>query len=83
MSDRTLSFSGRDVCGQAFATKGNLKGHQLLTHSNVLQCKLCDNMFRRENDLKTLQLIHDGVKFFKCDICNKYFTTQNTVKRHN
>ena len=57
----------------------------LRTHLGVKQfkCELCGDGFTRKNDVKRhTKLIHDKPRSFQCDICLKYFLSEDDLINH-
>ncbi|PVU96189.1 hypothetical protein BB561_001352 [Smittium simulii] len=47
------------------------------------KCKICNQSFSRNHDLKRHVKIHTGVKPYKCKKCNKRFGRSDALKRHS
>ena len=57
-----------------FSSDNNLKRHISLHHESY-NCPLCDQSFVEKEDLmEHVNLVHDGKKRFKCQICEHSFT---------
>ena len=73
-----------NVCGRKFSKRWNMNRHVREAHSTQkIQCPDCEQVFTREENLKTHQKTHHrSAPVFKCDICGKIFTHVGTLRRH-
>ena len=68
----------REVKQKSF--KSHLKTHLGLKH---FECELCGDKFTRRNDVKRhTRLIHDKPREFQCEVCQKYFISNESLTSH-
>lgn len=70
-------------CFRRFSKASEKLAHDKQCKKRQFQCYLCENVsyFQKER-LITHMILHTGVKPFQCNICEKFFTTQNYLRRH-
>jgi len=76
---------GCSFCEKTFATKGALKRHEDVTHtqSNFKVCEECGDSFSTRRGLEAhLQTSHGIRNRFQCDVCTSYFLTEEGMKQH-
>ena len=59
-----------EVCSSMFATRWLLKNHQQIHFGELYACNICGRKFNRRSNLKCHENIHQGVRPYKCDICD-------------
>ena len=47
-----------------------------------LSCSFCQKVFNKRQGLERHELVHTGVKSFKCDKCDKSFALKNSLNLH-
>lgn len=58
------------ICGSVVTRLSSLRQHMRNLHSQIEhKCKFCNNLFRSAEILKKHQLIHLGLKPYKCSVC--------------
>ncbi|KAJ9084256.1 hypothetical protein DSO57_1026405 [Entomophthora muscae] len=48
----------------------------------LMYCKFCLQPFSRRNSLRRHELLHTGIKVYKCYPCSRSFSRQDIFKRH-
>ena len=78
-----------DDCGKSYTSKRNLDDHNKTIHLNdKFKCNLCEKDFKLLNNLKKHEEnvhkanSHDDRKCFKCEFCNKAFSTRVVLTKH-
>ncbi|XP_076970603.1 GDNF-inducible zinc finger protein 1 isoform X2 [Tamandua tetradactyla] len=75
-----------DTCGQTFANRCNLKGHQRHVHSSErhFPCELCGKKFKRKKDVKrhVLQVHEGGGERHHCQQCGKGLSSKTALRLH-
>ena len=47
------------------------------------KCDICDQEFNRPNEVKSHEeSVHEGVKKFECNHCNKKYSAKKSLNRH-
>lgn len=86
MNDRRFTC---DTCGRKFAYKTDFTRHQQWIHLNVYSflCHICGALFKVQRALQRhVAVVHNKQKtggHYKCEICQKTFTTKNTLIIHH
>lgn len=52
------------------------------THTDILQCYICEANFTKKSNLKRHQLLHDTEKAHSCSICGKSYSTRKLMNQH-
>ena len=62
-------------CGKSFFKLSTLKSHVASVHEKKKnhKCLKCGKLFYKLSTLRDHEVIHDGVRNFKCDQCSKGF----------
>ena len=73
-----------DICGKHFASKKRLSTHKVQTHGDKKHvCDSCGMRFRSKANLKTHEdVVHKGIKNFKCTYCGLSFPRDFTLRSH-
>ncbi|XP_026973907.1 GDNF-inducible zinc finger protein 1 [Sagmatias obliquidens] len=75
-----------DTCGQTFANRCNLKGHQRHVHSSErhFPCELCGKKFKRKKDVKrhVVQVHEGGGERHQCQQCGKGLSSKTALRLH-
>lgn len=72
------------ICGQRFLLSSNLKAHLEWAHGigEPKECKLCHQMCRGPNTLRSHMLTHNADNSFSCEICGKLYKYRAGLKIH-
>jgi uncharacterized Zn-finger protein len=71
-------------CGAVLSSRGSLKIHRDSKHSNIpsIVC-FCGKSFRQKSVyLRHFQVLHKGIKAFKCKFCEKEFSGKSHLSYH-
>ena len=70
-----------ELCSKEYFAKGGLLAHMKHFHKeNEFICNLCSITFSRKWSLKNhTSTIHENLKAFKCNLCDKQFTTKASL----
>uniref|UniRef100_A0A8D0N6B6 GDNF-inducible zinc finger protein 1 n=2 Tax=Sus scrofa TaxID=9823 RepID=A0A8D0N6B6_PIG len=75
-----------DTCGQTFANRCNLRGHQRHVHSSERRfpCELCGKKFKRKKDVKrhVVQVHEGGGERHQCQQCGKGLSSKTALRLH-
>ncbi|XP_055546995.1 zinc finger protein 436-like isoform X2 [Wyeomyia smithii] len=73
-----------NICGKSFAQKSHAKQHVQCHAGKKMRfgCDICGKMFRLKLHLETHLRIHSGERPYKCDICNKEYASNGTLRYH-
>jgi len=77
-----------DKCGKSFCRSTDVNKHQLIMHTERIQCTQCEKTFYCSKLLKAHQVVShgaentEGVKIYQCDQCEKAFIKSNALSRH-
>ena len=74
-----------DICENVFNSKQKLKKHMTTVHENhekVFNCNICTKKFRTKKGFMNHTMIFHGAKDFKCESCEKSFTSSGYLKKH-
>ena len=72
-------------CKKSFTTKKSLKLHKRSFHEGKrYQCAQCDQSYAFPNDYRRhVRVKHEGSLTFRCELCDKNFTANFSLKMHN
>ncbi|RZF46594.1 hypothetical protein LSTR_LSTR002926 [Laodelphax striatellus] len=77
-----------DICKMNFLHRWSLVNH-MQSHSDIrpFVCEICSKTFKRSDHLREHQLNKHQIgkskpNDFKCDVCNRYFTSETYLIRH-
>ncbi|KAM7358018.1 uncharacterized protein ACRADG_003137 [Cochliomyia hominivorax] len=74
-----------DICHKCFRANQNLSVHKkshMGEASKTYQCEMCDKKFMRNIDRKVHMRSHTGEKPFKCEICQRGYSSKVNVRAH-
>ena len=61
-------------CDITFDSKKKAKKHNTETHPQLIKCKNCDKVFKKNCELELhIRSQHERVKELECDLCDKTF----------
>ncbi|XP_012154977.1 zinc finger and SCAN domain-containing protein 12 isoform X2 [Ceratitis capitata] len=73
-------------CPRVLLSKGGLAQHEAKQHLKIEpdlnQCPFCGKTFKRDYLGKHMDVVHNEVRKFKCNICGRMFKTQHVAARH-
>lgn len=72
------------VCDSSFAVKQELTAHVNRVHKNnrPFKCTECPKRFVNITERKAHLERHSGIRRYKCDSCDRAFTTNNDLWKH-
>ena len=71
------------ICEKSLSSKKNLKIHNLEYHKRQIKCKTCPESFEKNCDLEVhIKMQHGSEEPFKCDVCDKCFSLEWRLKKH-
>lgn len=73
-----------EKCGKMFRNKSSLR-HHMVRHTDVQPyvCKRCDRAFKHRSSLYMHErAVHQKIKAFPCDTCNKKFALKTQLQTH-
>lgn len=71
------------ICGQVFNTRGKWSVHFHHKHKNTNICSICQKQMASSTSLmKHIQVQHQHIKKFQCDICMKTFGFKHSLESH-
>ncbi|KNC27869.1 hypothetical protein FF38_03429 [Lucilia cuprina] len=74
-----------DICHKCFRANQNLSVHKkshMGDASKTYQCEHCDKKFMRNIDRKVHMRTHTGEKPYKCEICQRGYSSRYNVRAH-
>ena len=71
-----------DVCGSRYGIKSLLKRHMMIHLPPSFACTQCDKKFVYSSNLRTHLKGHAGILNEVCKICNKGFSTKQSLTDH-
>ncbi|XP_015121787.1 zinc finger protein 91 isoform X1 [Diachasma alloeum] len=71
-----------DICGKATKSRKALHNHQNVHSEAKFKCNLCPNVYKSGHILKEHLLKHEGIRKYKCDVCDKDFAQQSHLAAH-
>ena len=86
-NDRKKNFACT-LCSWAFYKEISLLKHQKAVHEKPersKQCEICGIVFPRPrpNTVKAhLELVHEGLRKYSCEVCAKTYKTKSDLKKH-
>jgi len=73
----------RANCKAAFAGQTDLERHERIHSNNVRRCVFCPYVNTRQKDLHIHQRNHFNTREFKCNVCEKAFTSLSSLNKHS
>ena len=61
---------------------GHRKGQHTNLYKQMVECKVCNKHMQLKNLKAHMELVHEKVKNFSCEVCGKMFGTKFLVKEH-
>ncbi|CAF4940141.1 unnamed protein product [Pieris macdunnoughi] len=77
----TFSFDCR-FCSEVFPTRKALTKHTTQHHTQKIQCTICGKCFGTNTLLKRHMRGHIGERNFVCDICQKAYMHEKSLRQH-
>lgn len=71
-----------DICGKDFTNSRSFKMHLRIHTAKKPKCNICGRLLSSNYTLKAHVRIHMGDRPFKCEVCEKSFSTPGTLKKH-
>ncbi|XP_056633672.1 zinc finger protein OZF-like [Diorhabda sublineata] len=63
--------------------ESNEKNNRRLRKTVLHECKMCLKMFKHSPNLRRhINIVHKGIKPFKCEVCSKEFATFSRITEH-
>ena len=69
------------ICSLFYQSFKSLQSHNHAKHRRHT-CKLCHGTFSMRSNLRRHELLHAGVKPFKCDVCQKAYPRREMLQGH-
>lgn len=74
------------ICNKMFVTEKCLEKHRNGMHKNGLKkmhmCSVCGKLFPDRSNMRAHERSHDGIKVLTCEVCNKKFANNFSLKKH-
>uniref|UniRef100_A0A0C9QT68 ZNF226_1 protein n=2 Tax=Fopius arisanus TaxID=64838 RepID=A0A0C9QT68_9HYME len=71
-----------DICGKSTKSRKALHNHQNVHSEAKFKCNLCPNVYKSGHILKEHLLKHEGIRKYKCEVCDKAFAQQSHLAAH-
>ena len=74
-----------NLCDKQFPYKANLSNHTNHVHgfdNDMIKCHICDGQYLQSNLESHIKAIHGHGEKFKCEVCEKYFSTRHVLFDH-
>ncbi|XP_066582843.1 zinc finger protein 814-like [Prorops nasuta] len=81
-NDRTQKNLKCPECFMVFFNKKSLSRHMETHIGTKYICKICNQVFRRKDQLRKHDEQHGKIKSYKCTQCNKTFGNELTLRNH-
>jgi len=69
-------------CKAAFSSFSDLARHERIHSNNVFRCVFCPYVSARQMDLRIHQRNHFNTREYKCEVCEKAFSTMGKLNKH-
>ncbi|XP_063983617.1 zinc finger and BTB domain-containing protein 17-like isoform X2 [Diachasmimorpha longicaudata] len=70
------------ICGKSTKSRKALHNHQNVHSQAKFKCNLCPNVYKSGHILKEHLLKHEGIRKYKCEVCEKDFAQQSHLAAH-
>lgn len=71
-----------DTCEETFDAYAKLIEHNKSHGKERYQCPTCSRWFQKRYHMKNHEKIHQGLKSYECQLCQKRYTSQTNLDRH-
>ncbi|XP_034941501.1 uncharacterized protein [Chelonus insularis] len=71
-----------ETCGKRTKSRKALHNHYNVHSEAKYKCPICPNVYKSSHILKEHLLKHEGIRKYKCDVCNKDFAQQSHLAAH-
>ena len=75
-----------ELCSSTFTTTTGLKYHVKISHEgckvDMVICTECGKSIRKQSIKRHMRTVHEGIRDYKCDSCEKSYTEKITLLRH-
>ncbi|XP_023315523.1 gastrula zinc finger protein xLCGF3.1-like [Trichogramma pretiosum] len=72
-----------EICDKSYSSKSAFKKHMSKKHDQSRQSEKYHKSFGKKSELKSnVKLVHNEIKTFICDLCEKSYSSKNAIKKH-